>query len=67
MLLVNSQKTLKFQLDSGATTNLIPKKFVPGHLVKGKTNTLRMYDKSLMKTFGSCQLKLKNPKTAERY
>ena len=26
MLLVNARKTLKFQLDSGATANLIPKK-----------------------------------------
>ncbi|XP_052785334.1 uncharacterized protein K02A2.6-like [Mya arenaria] len=67
MLVVNVQKTVKFQLDSGATANLIPKTYVPEELIELKANTLRMYDRSEMKTYGTCKLTLKNPKTYDRY
>ena len=38
MLLINAQKTLQFQLDSGATSNLIPKRYVPRHILPLKGN-----------------------------
>ena len=67
MLVVNAQKTLKFQLDSGATANLTAKKYVPKECIEEEENTLRMSDKSELKTYGTCSLTLKNPKTAERF
>ena len=67
MLVVESRKTLKFQLDSGASANLIPRKYVRDELIEANEKMLKMYNKSEMKTTGTCNLTLKNPKTSERY
>ncbi|VDI84144.1 Hypothetical predicted protein [Mytilus galloprovincialis] len=67
MLLIDQNKQIKFQLDSGATANLIPKSLVHESLIKETDNTLTMYNKSQMSAYGICTLRLKNPKTNKRY
>ncbi|CAC5379713.1 unnamed protein product [Mytilus coruscus] len=67
MLLVDQNKQIKFQLDSGATANLIPKSLVHESLIEETDNTLTMYNKSQMSAYGICTLRLKNPKTNKRY
>ncbi|XP_060594095.1 uncharacterized protein LOC132748481 [Ruditapes philippinarum] len=45
MLLINKNKTVRFQLDSGATANILPRLYAPDE-IKERTNiTLSMYDK----------------------
>lgn len=38
MLLINQNKTVKFQLDSGATANILPRSYMPDERME-KTNT----------------------------
>ncbi|CAG2205039.1 unnamed protein product [Mytilus edulis] len=67
MLLIDQNKQIKFQLDSGATANLIPKSLVYESLIEETDNTLTMYNKSQLSAYGICTLRLKNPKTNKRY
>lgn len=60
MLLENS--LVKFQLDCGATCNIIPMNLVnPDVQIQKTDQELVMYNKSTLKPVGKCDLKLRNP------
>lgn len=67
MVVVNRNQQVKFQLDSGATINLIPARYVPKELIKSQEKRLTLYDNSTFSAIGTCELELKNPKNQRRY
>lgn len=67
MVLTEVNQTIKFQLDSGATTNLIPEKYVPKDKIQNCERTLRMYNNAKLQPVGSCKMTVKNQKTNKRY
>lgn len=58
----------KFQVDCGATVNVIPHKYVPASckIELGRAE-LKTYNKSSVWAMGSTVLKLRNPKTRKKY
>ncbi|CAG2232155.1 unnamed protein product [Mytilus edulis] len=67
MLLIDENKEVKFQLDSGATANLIPRSYHIHSQIESGNDRLTMYNQSTMKSYGTCMLRVKNPKTHKRY
>lgn len=65
--MVVNNKEVKFQLDTGANVNLIPKKFVPQNLIEMTDSTLTMWNGSRFKPAGKAKLEVKNPKSNETY
>lgn len=58
-------KTIKLQVDCGATVCIIPKSFI-GETQIGSCNVpLEMWNKVKMKALGTCKLLVENPKTLE--
>lgn len=60
MLLESGQKA-KFQIDCGATVNVIPRRLVKHRKLEPTNTRLSMYNKSTLKPVGKCQVKLRNP------
>ena len=61
-------KPVRFQVDSGATCNLLPHRYLPKDVTLEDTDQrLTMYNKSEMKPRGKCILKLRNPKTKKKH
>ena len=61
-------RQISFQLDSGATCNVLPEHFVPpGTKVEKSDHSLRLYSKALLPIRGICKLKVTNPKTQTEY
>ena len=59
---------LKVQIDSGATCNVLPEKFVPdGTSIEKSVEKLTMYSSDTMPVLGKCKLRMKNPKTQKGY
>ena len=67
ILLIEQMTEVKFQLDSGAAANLIPKSYLHESQIESSENRLTMYNQSTLKSYGTCMLRLKNPKTHKRY
>lgn len=61
-------KTVSFQLDLGATCNVIRKQDVPSDATLQKTNqVLSVYNKDRIHPLGKCMVNLMNPKTKKTY
>ncbi|XP_028417983.1 uncharacterized protein K02A2.6-like [Dendronephthya gigantea] len=64
-------RPVKFQLDSGATCNVMPvkvlQKSVGSCKLQETDKILSMYNKSMVKPIGQCQLSVMNPKTGKSY
>ena len=61
-------KPVKMQIDSGASCNVMPEKFVPKRTeIKGTNQTLLLYDKSSIPVAGICKIHFKNPKNNKKY
>ena len=59
---------IKFQIDCGATVNVIPSHLVSPSIDVAPTDvTLRMWNNSMVKPKGQANLKLRNPKTKKKY
>ena len=64
--LVNSM--VKFQLDSGATCNLLPAKYLEDRNELTPTRKrLTMYNDTMIKPLGTCKMVVRNPKNARSY
>ncbi|XP_062567680.1 uncharacterized protein K02A2.6-like [Saccostrea cucullata] len=66
---INSQpKPVKFQIDCGATCNVITDDLVPKNVkIQKGHHTLKFYNGQQMKTSGSCNLTLTNPRNGETF
>ena len=65
-MLIDSKK-VNFQIDCGASINIITAKHAQGHEIKATTKTLRMWNGSQVKPIGSARIILRNPKTRKKY
>lgn len=59
-------ENVKFQIDCGATVNVIPVKYVSKPLEKSE-NVLHMYNKSKLVPLGKCRLSLRNTQSRKKY
>lgn len=58
--------TVKFQLDSGATCNLLPAKYlVDRNELKPTRKWLTMYNDTIIKPLGTCAMEVLNPKNSK--
>ena len=65
---VKNGKRIKFQVDSGATVNVIPVKLVDTRVKLEHSDTrLTMYNKSKIQPVGKCTLILHNSATSQKY
>ena len=63
-----ADKPIKMLIDSGASCNVLPIKFLPVGLNLRKTeHTLKMYSKTTMKALETSKIKITNPKNSEMY
>lgn len=60
-------KALKFQIDSGATVNVLPKKYVPKATILPHNLTLKMYNQSTLRALGKTKIVLRNPTNKKKY
>ena len=61
-------RQIGFQIDSGATCNVLPEHFVPpGTKVEKSDHSLRLYSQALLPINGICKLKAVNPKIQTEY
>ena len=49
---IKNYGTVKFQVDCGATVNMIPKKFIVNQPLSQSNTSLQMYNKSTLKPLG---------------
>ena len=61
-----NDKRVKFQIDCGATTNIIKKRHA-GSNVTPSSKTLKMWNGTEVKPLGTTPLLLRNPKTKKKY
>ena len=60
-------KRIKFQVDSGASVNLIPACHIGEAELSRPTKVLQMWDKSLKTPLGECRVKMINPANNKKY
>ena len=65
--MVVNKKTVKFQVDSGASVNVIPVQFVADDKLESTTKTLQMWNDTILKPLGSCRIILQNPKNKKKF
>jgi transposase InsO family protein len=65
-MLLNNEM-VRFQIDCGATVNLLPKKYIRGKALRPTTKKLQMWNKSELEPEGSCFVPLRNPKNGKKY
>lgn len=61
------KKEVKFQVDSSASVNVIPVKFVTDKKFELTTKTLQMWNDTTLKLLGSCRLILHNPRNKKKF
>ena len=62
-----SAKKVKFQLDSGSSINVLPKKYIGRMPIEPTTKKLKMWNNSLYTPEGTTRLILRNPRNDEQY
>ena len=65
--LVLGSQPVVFQVDTGATINVLPQKFAKNVVPNGKKQALTMWNNSTTLPLGSCRIPVRNPKTDERH
>ena len=60
-------KPIAFQLDSGASVNILNEKHVMGKTLEHSNKTLVMWHGAEVKPQGECRVKMMNPKTGQKY
>ena len=60
-------KVVKFQIDSGASVNVIPQELVPKDTVQQEKITLKMYNGSKLQAEGRAKVLLRNTKNNKKY
>ena len=65
---ISIRKTeVKFQVDSGASVNVVPVNFVTDKKFEPTTKTLHTWNDTTLKPLGSCRLVLPNPKNKKKF
>ena len=58
---------VRFQVDCGATVNILPKKYVGSNKIEKTSKVLQMWNRDKLKPEGTCRLIVKNRKTKKKY
>lgn len=65
---LKGERPVKFQLDCGASLNIIPiQQLNPGTVMKKNEQILVIYNKSNLKPVGKCRIKIRNPRNRKLY
>ena len=67
MEMVHSGKRVKFQIDTGATINAIPRYLIPNVKLQESNTKLKSWCSTELKVKRSCRLILRNPKNRRKY
>ena len=62
-----NDKKIKFQIDCGASINIITKCHTTRSHVTPSNKTLKVWNETEMKPLGTTRLKVTNPKTGKKY
>lgn len=65
--MVVAKKPVKFQVDSGASVNVIPAELAPDEPLQRTTKTLRMWNDTTLQPLGSCRTIIQNPKNGKKF
>ena len=65
--LLLEKQTVKFQIDTGVETNLIPHHYVKHLQISPTAKTLPMWNKLSLKLIGTCVAKVVNPRDDKKY
>ena len=57
----------KFQVDCGATVNVISQKYVHNESLEKSNTMLTMYNKTALKPIGKCRIIMRNPTNGKKY
>ena len=58
---------VRIQIDSGATVNVIPKRYIRDNRVTPTSTVLQMWNKTRVITLGEAKVELQNPADNKRY
>ena len=62
-----NNKTVKIQIDSGASVNVLPGQYLSPADIQTTTTVFQMYDKSVVKPLGESKVKVYNPANGHTY
>ena len=65
--MIVNEKKIKFQIDCGASINIINQCHTTGSHITPSNKTLKMWNGTDLKPLGVTRLKVKNPKTQKKY
>ena len=65
--MLTEKKQVKFQLDCGASVNLLPKKYIGNREIISCDRTLMMWNGTKVKPAGTCHINICNSKTGKKY
>ena len=61
------ENTVKFQIDCGATVNILPKRYVNGHKIRNENINLKMWNNDTTSALGKSKIKTVNPIDGRKY
>ena len=67
MLVNKQQRPIRFQIDCGASANILPLKYAEGEELAPCSQTLVMWNGTRVKPVGSCALLVVNPMNSEKF
>ena len=67
LVLDYNQGLVKFQIDCGATVNVISQKYVSPNMISPSDTKLRMYNNSVTQPVGKAKVMMRNPQNNKKY
>ena len=61
------QQTVKFQIDTGSSVNILPVNFLKNKHINKSDLILKTWNSNNYKPLGECRIKIKNPKNNKKY
>ena len=65
--MIINDETVKFQVDCGASVNLISTRYIGNAALSPPTKILQMWDQTLLAPIGECRVKMINPANERKY
>ena len=65
--MIIDKKPVKFQLDWGASVNLLPIKYIGNREIIPRDRTLVIWNGTKVKPAGTCRINIQNSKTGKKY
>ena len=65
--MIVNKRPVVFQIDSGASINILPRKYLQNEEIQNTTKKLKMWNGSVLNPVGGTTVKVKNEKTDKKY